>query len=197
MSTEQTAAQGPQGGRPAHGHARLPAALSGRDPGVRRDGRRLGPLCTADLPAGPCAGIDEFDVEIWNELTFGTRFLDINNYYDKAAPEDRPRTGLPEPRRQLLGTGPADGRGRQARVSPSPVHLGLLEHDVLSLPRSPSSRRGPTGKAIIPTAPARGACRRQEPASGPARLQPGTLHADARHPHARGLGAHVRSRPSA
>ena len=33
------------------------------------------------------AGIDEFDVEIWNELTFGTRFLDINNYYDKEAPK--------------------------------------------------------------------------------------------------------------
>jgi hypothetical protein len=28
------------------------------------------------------ASIEDFDVEIWNELTFGTRFLDINNYYD-------------------------------------------------------------------------------------------------------------------
>jgi hypothetical protein len=33
------------------------------------------------------AGIDEFDVEIWNELTFGTRFLDINNYYDPQSPK--------------------------------------------------------------------------------------------------------------
>lgn len=33
------------------------------------------------------AGIGEFDVEIWNELTFGTMFLDINNYYDKEAPK--------------------------------------------------------------------------------------------------------------
>ena len=33
------------------------------------------------------AGIDEFDVEIWNELTFGTRFLDINNYYDPQKPK--------------------------------------------------------------------------------------------------------------
>jgi hypothetical protein len=32
-------------------------------------------------------GVKEFDVEIWNELTFGTRFLDINNYYAKAAPK--------------------------------------------------------------------------------------------------------------
>ena len=33
------------------------------------------------------AGIEDFDVEIWNELTFGTRFLDINNYYDKEQPK--------------------------------------------------------------------------------------------------------------
>ncbi len=28
------------------------------------------------------AGIDDFDIEIWNELTFGTKFLNINNYYE-------------------------------------------------------------------------------------------------------------------
>jgi hypothetical protein len=28
------------------------------------------------------SGITDFDVEIWNELTFGSRFLDINNYYN-------------------------------------------------------------------------------------------------------------------
>jgi hypothetical protein len=28
------------------------------------------------------AGLEDFDVEIWNELTFGTKFLRINNYYD-------------------------------------------------------------------------------------------------------------------
>jgi hypothetical protein len=33
------------------------------------------------------AGIEDFDVEIWNELTFGTRFLDVNNYYDKEKPK--------------------------------------------------------------------------------------------------------------
>jgi hypothetical protein len=32
------------------------------------------------------AGIDDFDVEIYNELTFGTKFLDIRNYYP-----DRPK----------------------------------------------------------------------------------------------------------
>ena len=33
------------------------------------------------------AGIEDFDIEIWNELTFGTRFLNINNYYDHQAPQ--------------------------------------------------------------------------------------------------------------
>jgi hypothetical protein len=32
-------------------------------------------------------GVREFDIEIWNELTFGTHFLSINDYYDKAAPK--------------------------------------------------------------------------------------------------------------
>jgi hypothetical protein len=36
------------------------------------------------------AGIDRFDVELWNELTFGTRFLDVNNYYDRDAPKVPP-----------------------------------------------------------------------------------------------------------
>jgi hypothetical protein len=33
------------------------------------------------------AGLSDFDIEIWNELTFGTHFLSINDYYDKAAPK--------------------------------------------------------------------------------------------------------------
>ena len=32
------------------------------------------------------AGVKEFDIEIWNELTFGTHFLNINDYYDKSSP---------------------------------------------------------------------------------------------------------------
>ncbi|HEX5176914.1 MAG TPA: hypothetical protein VFV83_07795, partial [Chthoniobacteraceae bacterium] len=32
-------------------------------------------------------GLRDFDIEIWNELTFGTHFLSINDYYDKAAPK--------------------------------------------------------------------------------------------------------------
>lgn len=37
-------------------------------------------------------GADDYDVEIWNELSFGSAFLDINNYYEprlqlKAAPD--------------------------------------------------------------------------------------------------------------
>ncbi|HEY5911578.1 MAG TPA: hypothetical protein VJA21_13345 [Verrucomicrobiae bacterium] len=33
------------------------------------------------------AGLKEFDVEIWNELTFGTHFLNINDYYDPEHPK--------------------------------------------------------------------------------------------------------------
>jgi len=33
------------------------------------------------------AGVKDYDLEIWNELTFGTHFLDINDYHDKAAPK--------------------------------------------------------------------------------------------------------------
>lgn len=33
------------------------------------------------------AGVRDFDVEIWNELTFGSHFLSINDYYDKASPK--------------------------------------------------------------------------------------------------------------
>ncbi len=33
------------------------------------------------------AGLRDFDVEIWNELTFGTHFLNINDYYDVKSPK--------------------------------------------------------------------------------------------------------------
>jgi hypothetical protein len=33
------------------------------------------------------SGVKEYDVEIWNELTFGTHFLNMNDYYDPAAPK--------------------------------------------------------------------------------------------------------------
>ena len=33
------------------------------------------------------SGIKEYDVEIWNELTFGTHFLSINDYYGTTAPK--------------------------------------------------------------------------------------------------------------
>ncbi|HWH70067.1 MAG TPA: hypothetical protein VNT26_11830, partial [Candidatus Sulfotelmatobacter sp.] len=32
-------------------------------------------------------GVKEYDVEIWNELTFGTHFLNINDYYDPTTPK--------------------------------------------------------------------------------------------------------------
>lgn len=33
------------------------------------------------------AGLKDFDLEIWNELTFGTHFLNINDYYDPKSPK--------------------------------------------------------------------------------------------------------------
>ena len=42
-------------------------------------------------------GSEEFDVEIWNELSFGSRFLDINDYYE---PDLEP--GRPENVREIL-----------------------------------------------------------------------------------------------
>jgi hypothetical protein len=33
------------------------------------------------------AGFDDFDVEVWNELTFGTHFLNVNDSYDPPAAE--------------------------------------------------------------------------------------------------------------
>lgn len=39
------------------------------------------------------AGIEEFDIELWNELTFGTHFLNINDYYAK----DSPRVSTDQP----------------------------------------------------------------------------------------------------
>lgn len=40
------------------------------------------------------ASVPAFDLEIWNELTFGTRFLDINNYYTPAIAATEPNGGL-------------------------------------------------------------------------------------------------------
>jgi hypothetical protein len=37
-------------------------------------------------------GTDNFDVEIWNELSFGSKFLDIGNYYSPAPPDAGPTT---------------------------------------------------------------------------------------------------------
>lgn len=34
--------------------------------------------------AGSALGGQDFDLEVWNELTFGSDFLDVNNYYSPA-----------------------------------------------------------------------------------------------------------------
>ncbi len=49
-------------------------------------------LAVCDLAAE--AGLEAWDVEIWNELTFGTKFLRINNYYE---PDIAPPPGRREP----------------------------------------------------------------------------------------------------
>ena len=191
---EQAAAQGPQGGRRADGHlAYLPLYPVGT-PGVRRHGRRLDPLRTAGLPAGAWRASTTLTVEIWNELTFGTRFLDINNYYDKAAPED-PRGPTSSNRGGTCWELARRTIEAVKREIPRPAASGASRTHVLHC-QIAKLRREPTGRAITPTAPARGVC----PAgavSGQAGFQPGRLHAHDRHPHARGLGAHVRCRPNA
>ncbi|HEY4896465.1 MAG TPA: hypothetical protein VII01_10280 [Solirubrobacteraceae bacterium] len=58
--------------------------------------------------ASSIVGPGGFDVEIWNELTFGSQFLNAENYYSGAAEE------------------PAEGGGREAAVS-GPRGSSLLE----------------------------------------------------------------------
>ena len=58
------------------------------------------------------AGIEEFDVEIWNELTFGTKFLNVNNYFQPGlakSEKDFLHAG-----RHVLGTGAANHRRGEA-----------------------------------------------------------------------------------
>lgn len=52
-------------------------------------------LLVTDLAAD--AGIDQFDVEIWNELSFGSNFTDASHYYDPAP--------FPKPKNLLLPGG--------------------------------------------------------------------------------------------
>jgi hypothetical protein len=40
------------------------------------------------------AGIEDFDLEIWNELTFGIHYLNINDYYDPPAVEFKTKDSL-------------------------------------------------------------------------------------------------------
>lgn len=47
---------------------------------------------------GGLLGGDDYDVEIWNELTFGSAFLDVNNYFE-------PTLTFPSPERDFLSPG--------------------------------------------------------------------------------------------
>ncbi len=79
-------------------------------------------------------GSDQFDVEVWNELTFGSKFLGINNYY---SPRVEPSNGknqdailertiayIRDPSHEFPTWGsetasPTSGRGTRARISPA------------------------------------------------------------------------------
>ena len=98
------------------------------------------------------AGIEEFDLELWNELSFGSNFTGINHYYDP--PADPVPSRLAASAAAPPGKPPGGPSSRSARTTPGPLHLGLFQHDLLPLTRSPSCRRGPTARATTPTAPA-------------------------------------------
>jgi hypothetical protein len=77
-------------------------------------------------------GVTEFDVEIWNELTFGSHFLNINDYYDKAFPK------VPAQQPDFLRSGGScwelARRIVEAVKNDIPrgaLHLGILQHDLL------------------------------------------------------------------
>ena len=89
---------------PATGQCRLSKALPWdlkADKPVRMATLKYAPLCPVDTPAfeetaagwvkyalmvcdlAAEAGHKEFDVEIWNELSFGSNFVNIDHYYEK------------------------------------------------------------------------------------------------------------------
>ena len=121
-------------GERTYGHARLRAAVSRGYGAVRRHGRRLGPLCAARLPAGPRCGYRRLRRGDLERVDLRHAVPRRQQLLRPSAAEDRPRARLPQPRRQLLGACPAHRRGRKTRASPSPLHLGLLQHHVLPLP---------------------------------------------------------------
>ena len=79
------------------------------------------------------AGIDDFDVEIWNELTFGTSLLDINNYYDKNEPKTPRRPDFLNRGGNCWELARRTVEAVKRQYPRGALHLGLLQHDVLPL----------------------------------------------------------------
>jgi hypothetical protein len=79
------------------------------------------------------AGIEDFDVEIWNELSFGTHYLNINDYYDPPAVEFKTKDRLNEggPLWELARRTIAAVKERYPKAR---CMLGVLQHDLLPRP---------------------------------------------------------------
>ena len=101
------------------------------------------------------AGIEDFDIEIWNELTFGTKFLTIDNY-DDAAKAKEPDFLNPGGRCWELARRTVEAV--KQRTPEGARASGASPTRPSTTARSPSCRRASTGRATIPTAPARGSC---------------------------------------
>ncbi len=98
-----------------------------------------------------------FDLEVWNELTFGSNFLSINNYYEKPIAPGRPpfeqilRATVEYVRRhraELPGVGVGDGFNNQwpwGAGSTAPAGLAALDkHPYAGVRRFPADQ-GPPG----------------------------------------------------
>jgi len=110
-------------------------------------------------------GNDAFDVEIWNELSFGSEFLDAATYYDPAPPGDgdakreileRTVRWLRDPEHGVENVRIGDGFANQtpfAAGSTSPPGLSAIDKHPYPRPReflrrrTPSSRRSTLGES--------------------------------------------------
>ena len=101
-----------------------------------------------------------FDLEVWNELTFGSQFLSINNYYEKPliegewAPKEilhRTLAWVLDPTNRLPGVGVNDGFNNQwpwGAGSTAPPGLAALgKHPYAGVKRFPKDS-GPAGRPM-------------------------------------------------
>jgi hypothetical protein len=99
-----------------------------------------------------------FDLEVWNELSFGSKFLSINHYYEKPvaegewAPKEilwRTVAWVVDPKNRLPGVGVCDGFNNQwpwGAGSTAPPGLAALgKHPYAGVRRFPEDRVEPSG----------------------------------------------------